>query len=155
MTAPLVHIDAFTVAGPAARTIFRDEANPATARLPALWSQFLLGGAGQQVPGRSPDSSLYGVYNDYVGDALDFYTLTAGVAVTTPAPPPLTTVTVPAGDYLVFSGEGAMPQTLIRIWTEIWSHFQQPGPWRRAYTTDFERYPAPGHVAVHIAVLPA
>jgi predicted transcriptional regulator YdeE len=155
MEPTLTHIDTFTISGLATRTIVRDEANPATARLPALWSQFLMGGAGQQVPGRTPDSAVYGVYNDFASDALDFYSLTAGVAVAEAAPAPFSTVRVPAGDYLVFSGQGAMPQTLISIWTEIWSYFQESGPWRRAYTTDFERYPAPGHVAVHIAVLPA
>ncbi|RMX02629.1 AraC family transcriptional regulator [Corticibacter populi] len=152
MNPELTTLDApFTVAGPSARTLYQDEINPATARLPGLWAGFFAQGMGLQTLHRTGDPTVYGVYSDYESDAQGHYTCTAGVRVWQ-APAGLHAVTVPAGRYLVFRGQGPMPQTLVQTWAQVWGYFQGDVPYARAFTVDFEAYTGPDGVAIHIAV---
>ncbi|MCW4628168.1 MULTISPECIES: GyrI-like domain-containing protein [Marinomonas] len=65
----------------------------------------------------------------------------------------LETVSLPAGTYLVFSGEGQMPQVVVSVWEEIWAYFSRDNcPHQRAYTVDFECYTSEHSVEVYIAL---
>ena len=78
----------------------------------------------------------------------------AGVQVSTLNEPldGLTGVTIPAGNYVVFTAHGSMPQALIQTWGAIWEYFSGDPKYQRAYTFDFELYQAPDRVDIHIAV---
>lgn len=147
----LVHLDGFTVAGLQVRTINSDEFNSKTAKLPQLWGQFQSAGVADSVPNRLEKESIFGVYSDYDSDATGFYSVTAGVMVS-PESSLLATVHVQPGDYLVFEGQGDMPQAVVDTWKRVWSYFADNTKYKRNYKTDFERYQGPNSIAIYIGV---
>ena len=154
-----VHLPAFSVAGLAVRTCNRDEADPAIARIGGLWDRFFSQSWERALPrpgaGPGDDWRLFGVYSAYESDEHGAFDVTAGVAVALAAlaRPDAAWVEVQAGDYLVFSGQGAMPQGVIDTWGAIWRYFTENPQLRRRFGTDFEAYEGPDRVAIHIGVV--
>jgi predicted transcriptional regulator YdeE len=130
-------IEEFFVAGVCARTSNADEADPARAKLPALWRRYV-----DDPVIRSLGGPPVGVYTEYEDDAAGMYTTVAGVRITraADAPPGLRVVTVPAGEFLVFRSEGAVPECVIRGWQAVWEYFADRSRPRRAFRTDAELY---------------
>jgi predicted transcriptional regulator YdeE len=142
------HHDAFQVAGLVARTTNREEDDPATARIGALWRRFFSEQTYASTPNRTSDLHIFGVYSAYESDAHGAFDITVGVAVSDGAG----SVTIEAGDYLVFNGQGEMPQMVIATWQRIWQYFEAHPEIARRYRTDFEAYEGPDKVAIHIGV---
>lgn len=143
----------FPVAGLMVRTTNRAEQDPGTAKLGALWGRFFTEGLADQIPSHLSEAGLYGVYSAYASDHSGAYDVTAGVAVATPGgSSPWHHVTIQAGDYLVFTAKGAMPQAVIETWGGIWQFFQDHPEIARSYATDFEVYHGADEVAIHIGV---
>ncbi|NNM60189.1 MAG: hypothetical protein HKM04_10310 [Legionellales bacterium] len=94
---------------------------------------------------------MFGVYSNYESDASGLYTVTAGVL---PESEQVDANTVPvnSGNYLVFSGTGAMPATVINIWQQIWSFFSGEVNYQRNFISDFEVYQGSDQVAVYIGI---
>lgn len=147
----LQEIEAFWIAGSSVRTQNTDEFNPLTARLPGLWGQFFASGMGLHTPNRVQDGRIYGLYHDYANNEQGAYSVLAGVAVQASVAN-IESVQVQAGRYLVFTGKGAMPQTIVQTWGQIWAYFQGQPEHQRAFTTDFEMYSGTDTVAIHIAI---
>jgi len=140
--------EAFSIAGLTTRTCNRDERDPRSARIGKLWDRFF-DECAYDAPHRVGDMRLYGVYSGYDSDADGAFDITAGVAVRgEPA-----AVRIEAGDYLVFSGQGAMPQMVLALWESIWQYFEAHPDIRRTYRSDFESYGGPEQVDIHIGVL--
>ncbi|MEJ8811350.1 GyrI-like domain-containing protein [Variovorax ureilyticus] len=148
MQPQLQRLDAFNVAGLTARTTNRDESNPGAARIGTLWNRFFDERIYEKTPHRIADMHLYGVYSAYETDANGAFDITTGVAV---ADGP-EAVRIEGGDYLVFSGQGAMPQMVLAVWEAIWQYFDDHPEIRRRYRSDFEAYAGPEQVAIHIGV---
>jgi predicted transcriptional regulator YdeE len=146
-----VSVQPFTVSGVSVRTINRDEADPVRAKLPGLWGQFYSQQLPEKIPNRQANSLVYGVYSDYESDASGYYTVTAGVSVTT-AVTGYHSVLVLGGQYLVFEIQGAMPQAVIDGWGAVWRYFSQSQKYKRLFTTDYEEYRGPDRVAIFISV---
>lgn len=142
------HHDAFAVAGLTVRTTNREESDPQTSRIGPLWGRFFGERVYDSTPGRTGDMRLYGVYSAYESDAHGPFDLTTGVAVAGSAD----AVQIEAGDYLVFHGQGEMPQTVIAVWQSIWQYFEQNPQVERRYRSDFEAYSGPDQVAIHIGI---
>ncbi|MDH6595078.1 putative transcriptional regulator YdeE [Variovorax sp. TBS-050B] len=142
------HQQAFHVAGLAVRTTNRDERDPATSRLPKLWGRFFDEEVYASTPHRNGDKRLFGVYSGYESDVHGAFDVTAGVAVSEGAG----CLTVEAGDYLVFTARGAMPQLVTGTWQRIWDYFEAHPELTRRYRTDFEAYDGPDAVAIHVGV---
>lgn len=141
-------LDAFAVAGLTVRTTNREESHPGTSRIGPLWGRFFGERVYDSTPGRTADMRLYGVYSAYESDAHGPFDLTAGVAVAgRPG-----AVQIEAGDYLVFHGQGEMPQMVLAVWQSVWQYFEQHPEVERRYLSDFEAYSGPDQVAVHIGV---
>ncbi|KQX84975.1 GyrI-like domain-containing protein [Variovorax sp. Root473] len=142
------HHDAFRVSGLTVRTTNREENDPATARIGALWNRFF----GEQTYGvtlhRTSDTRIFSVYSAYESDAHGAFDVTAGVAVSEGAD----SIAIEAGDYLVFTGRGEMPQMVIATWQRIWQYFEAHPEIVRRYRSDFEAYAGPDAVAIHIGV---
>jgi len=98
--------------------------------------------------------TLYGAYYDYESNYTgDFSVLVGTEKDTVKTSTPLEGVTIPAGDYLLFSKEGDMPQAVIDAWGEIWQYFSDSScSHQRAYTVDFEHYTSDKKVDVYIAI---
>ena len=156
MTPELVHLPSSTVVGIEVRTTNAAEANPATARIGALWKRFYSEGVAAKVPSPAHPSRVYGVYRDYESDHRGPYTLLVGCPVSKKGEVPqgLVAATIPEADYLVFTAKGPMPKALIETWGVIWRHFGAPGERPRAFTTDFEVHDSkdPERASIHIAV---
>ena len=142
------HQDAFQVAGITVRTTNREENAPDTARIGALWRRFFGEQTYASTPHRTSDTRIFSVYSAYESDAHGAFDVTAGVAVSGGA----NSVAVEAGDYLVFTGQGEMPQMVIATWQRIWHYFETHPDVARSYRSDFEAYEGPDKVAIHIGV---
>ncbi|RIX74672.1 GyrI-like domain-containing protein [Acidovorax cavernicola] len=142
------HHDAFRVSGLTARTTNREENDPATARIGALWNRFFGEQTYESTPQRTGDTRIFSVYSAYESDAHGAFDVTAGVAVSAGAD----SVAIESGDYLVFTGRGEMPQMVIATWQRIWQYFEAHPEVVRRYRSDFEVYEGPDAVAIHIGV---
>ena len=116
--------------------------NPSHAQIPRLWHRF----GSEHWPARleqlGASGPVHAVYCDYESDVSGPYRLLLGRGVEPAEPPPseIEVITVPEGDYLVFSCVGPMPGAVLEGWCRIWQFFAEPGAPRRAYTADFELY---------------
>lgn len=142
MQPTLKHVEEFTVSGFSTRTQNRDEFNADTAKIPHLWQQFHTEGLGYK-------GKAFGIYADYESDDKGHYTVTAGIASHENQGP---IVTIPAGNYLAFTGKGPMPLTVIETWKRIWNYFSTPNNYQRAYQSDFESYESAEEVIIYIGV---
>ena len=142
------HVDAFCVSGLTVRTTNREESAPATARLGALWGRFFGEEIYASTSNRTADMRIFGVYSAYESDAHGAFDVTAGVVVTDGKG----SISIDAGDYLVFTGQGEMPQMVIATWQRIWQYFEAHPDVARSYRSDFEAYEGPDKVAIHIGV---
>jgi len=138
----------FQVAGPSARTTIHDEHDPAAARIVGLWVRFFDERFYESTCHRTADRRLYGVYSSYDAKARNVFDVTTGIAVSGGP----SAVRIEDGDYLVFSGQGRMPQTVRDIWKTISRYFEEHPEIERLYRSDFEAYSGPEHVSIHIGV---
>jgi predicted transcriptional regulator YdeE len=142
------HQDAFQAAGISVRTTNREESDPQTARIKTLWNRFFGEQTYASTPHRTADTRIFSVYSAYESDAHGAFDVMAGVAVSGGAD----SVTIQAGDYLVFTGQGEMPQMVIAAWQRIWQYFEAHPEVVRSYRSDFEAYEGPDKVSIHIGV---
>lgn len=142
--------ESFNVAGLTIRNTKPGGASePQIKPLSALWSRFFDERIYQTTPHRTGDMRLYSVYSAYESGELGSFDITAGVAVSNGP----SAVRIEAGDYLVFTGQGEMPQMVLAVWQAIWQYFDQHPEIRRSWRSDFEAYSGPDQVAIHIGVI--
>ena len=139
------------------RTTNALESNIATAKISALWQDFFSRNLLQQIPQQVPSGKLYGLYTRFASDYRGEFSVVIGAEVFPDAiaPPGLTQVQSSASKYLVFSGTGDMPQTVLDTWQQIWAYFSDPAcPYQRRYQTDFESYDGtrPNTIEIYIGV---
>jgi predicted transcriptional regulator YdeE len=134
----LVTRDEMKIIGVEARTINRAEADPLTAKIPALWGRFFQ--FEDRIPNKTNNDAILGTYTDYESDHNGEYSLIVSSQVSdlNDVPDGMVGATIPSGKYLVFTAEGQMPAELIGTWAEIWQHFSDNTEYERIYTTDFE-----------------
>ena len=148
--------DEFTVAGTEIRTTNEAESDPKTARIGARWQRFHESALADRIPNRTDAAVLYGVYTGYAGDYRGAYShlIACEVSSVGKALPDMTTLTIPAARYLVFTGNGELPGVVIQTWRVVWQYFEREARDQRAYTVDFERHDQrePSRVEIYIAV---
>ena len=76
------------------------------------------------------------------------FDVAAGVAITKPE----SQLALQAGEYLVFSATGLMPQTVLQTWGVVWQYFQSNPNIYRSYATDFETNLGIDRVEIHVGV---
>ncbi|CAN7217351.1 GyrI-like domain-containing protein [Acidovorax sp. LjRoot66] len=147
-------IPAFRVAGIAVRTRNSDEMNPETSRIGGLWDRFFSESWEHKLPRPGADGRIFGVYSAYESNEQGAFDVLAGVAAPEDAQVVggASTIAIEAGDYLVFHGQGSMPQMVIDAWGEVWRYFGENPQIQRRFTTDFEAYAGPDRVAIHIGI---
>ena len=137
-------VESFIVTGFSVTTQNKDEFNDKTAKLPGLWQQFYTSEL-------AANANIFGVYSNYDSDANGFYTVTAGVG-SSDAQTELSTVTIQAGNYLVFQGTGPMPAVVVETWKRVWEFFETNTEYQRNFISDFEAYNGPDQVAIYIGL---
>lgn len=136
------------IAGISVRTTNAAEFSPATGKIAGLWGRFFSEGLFNSLPGKLADSPVYGVYSGYESDYMGAFDVTAGVATSQPE----SQLVLRAGEYLVFSATGPMPQTVLQTWGVVWQYFQSNPSVQRSYATDYEVYLSADSVAIHIGI---
>ncbi|MDM0048241.1 GyrI-like domain-containing protein [Variovorax sp. J22R115] len=144
----LRRVDAFNVAGVSGRTTHRDDSDPGAAQIGALWDRFFDERVYEKTPHRMNDMRLFGVYSACAADTHGVFDITTGVAVSDGP----SAVRIEGGDYLVFTGQGEMPEMVLAVWRAIWQYFEKHREIKRRYRSDFEAYSGPEQVAIHIGV---
>jgi predicted transcriptional regulator YdeE len=96
------------------------------------------------------------VYTGYESDHQGAYShlIACEVGNGDAAQPHMTTLTIPESKYLVFTGNGELPDVVMQTWGAVWQYFERETRDKRAYTVDFERYDQrePSRVEIYIAV---
>ncbi|MBF6596165.1 MAG: effector binding domain-containing protein [Thermaceae bacterium] len=143
----------FYVLGMETRTTNALEANPATAKIGALWGQVRHESLMESISKRMAKGKMFGVYYDYESDENGAYSLLVGYQVPdlSDVPSGLKGVVIEDSRYLVFTAEGDMPGALTQTWQYIWDYFKQPGS-KRAFSYDYEVYESYTRVSVYIAI---
>lgn len=144
-------VGAIRVSGLSVRTRNADEMQPSSAKIGPMWQRFFGEGLYQAIPGKQPESPVYGVYSGYESDARGLFDVTAGVA-THAAAQGFESLVIEPGRYLVFEAHGPMPDAIIQAWQRVWTYFEQPGVESRAFVTDFEVYQADEQALIYIGI---
>lgn len=144
-------VAATRVCGVKVRTRNADERQPSSAKIGPMWQQFFAEGFYEKIPGKQPESPVYGVYSGYESDAHGLFDVTAGVSTPSPAQG-FDSVVIEPGRYLVFEAHGPMPDAIINAWERVWVYFEQPGVEARAFVTDFEVYQADNQALIYIGI---
>ena len=137
-------VEGFTVTGFSGRTQNSDEFNENTAKIPSLWQQFYTSEL-------ATNANIFGVYSNYDSDANGPYTVTVGVK-SSHAQTQLSSVTIQAGNYLVFQSTGPMPATVVETWQRVWAFFETNSEHRRNFISDFEAYSGSDQVTIYIGL---
>lgn len=153
MNLQIVEMPAFQVVGIEVRTVNAAERTPATAKIPKLWKRFFEEKVEEQIPGKAEPERLYAVYHSYENDFNGFYSLLIGQKSGTAGPLPgaLRRAEVEPQQYLAFPPVPAKPEEIAKVWQEVWNYFSQAGPFKRAYSQDFELYQN-NTMQLHLAV---
>lgn len=149
----LVQRDEMLVMGVEVCTSNLREMNPATAEIPRLWNHFTEEQLWLDIPAPINPHIRYVVYTDYTSDHPGEYAVIIATEVSRIDNPPESMVglTIPAGQYLVFSAVGTIPTSLIQTRRQIWDYFAASSRHQRAFTTDFECYERE-QVNIYIAI---
>lgn len=140
-----------TCQGLSIRTNNESEMNPNTAQIGKLWDNFYQ----NVIPAVADSPQIYGLYYNYESDVNGDFDVMASVsnALADTDNLTLTSTTIPAGNYLVFTQQGKMPQAVITAWQQVWAYFTNTNcQHTRKYSVDFEKYVADDTVEVYIAV---
>lgn len=138
------HVESFIVTGLSVRTQNSDEFNEKTAKILTLWQKFYTSEL-------ATNANIFSVYSNYDSDVNGPYTVTVGVE-SDYAQTQLSSVTIQAGNYLVFQGTGPMPATVVETWQQVWAFFETSTEHRRKFISDFEAYSGPDQVAIYIGL---
>jgi len=144
-----------TITGISVRTNNKLESNPQKAVLPSFWDHFFENDLLEQIPGKIPDSPIYGVYSDYNSKKKGTYTVTAGVEAYNldRGIGDFETIKIEAGNYLMFKGNGPMPDIVAETWQNVWNYFSKMSEFKRVFRTDFEVYSSQEQVEVYIGIV--
>ncbi|WP_395607348.1 GyrI-like domain-containing protein [Pseudomonas sp. B22129] len=144
-------VAAIRVSGLKVRTRNADEMQVSSAKIGPMWQRFFGEGVYEKIPGKQPESPVYGVYSGYESDAHGLFDVTAGVSTHAPAQG-FESLVIEPGRYLVFEAQGPMPDAIIQAWQRVWAYFEQPDVEARAFVTDFELYQADNQAQVYIGI---
>ncbi len=140
-----IKLKSFTISGIKTRTNNKNEMNPNTSKIAALWQEFYQ----DEIPKKLDLSGVYGVYYNYESDVNGNFDVMAGCKGENSE---YENISIKKGEYLVFSKKGTMPQAVIDTWMEIWNYFNSNPKEKRAYNTDFEKYVSADEVEVYIGI---
>ncbi len=151
----LANVTEKTIAGISVRTSNKIESNPQKAVLPALWDRFFEEDILDQIPGKIPNSPIYGVYSDYESNRKGSYSVTAGAEAFDPKIEQngFNRIKIEAGDYLLFKGRGSMPGVVADTWQVVWNYFSKNLQFKRRFNTDFEFYVTQESVEIYIGII--
>ncbi|EEM09021.1 GyrI-like domain-containing protein [Bacillus pseudomycoides] len=109
-------------------------------KIPKLWTDYCQGQITDQIPNKRKQSETLALYSNYESDETGAYTYTIGMPVSSldTIPENMTSLTIPAQTYAVFTTrKGPVSEVIVETWQDIWKWSKEN---KRAFTTDFELY---------------
>ena len=138
-----------TIYGISTRTNNTDEFDPKKGKIGKLHHDF---DANVTVDYKN-GARVYALYYDFASDMHGDYSVLAGADEIASSEVELQEVTIPAGKYMLFKGEGTVPAVVFETWQKVWSHFEdEKEEARRAYGVDFEVYKGPQEIEIYISM---
>lgn len=116
------------------------------------WEVFFTASLGNKIKDKISDE-IIALYYDYESDYTGAYSYLLGYLVPAHAEAPFGCITkeIPSANYMLFSAEGKLPDTCIKLWETIWER-ELP----RTYTCDIEMYkmlsPIDAQIKIYIAI---
>ena len=145
----VTRINKLMIAGISTLTNNSNEFNEESAKIPALWDEYVEQKIDGQTFNKANNGYMFGVYSDYASDMDGDYKYTLGIEVTKPKK----ALVIEDERYLVFDKKGELPDTVIETWQEIWSYFKSPECiYERAYKVDFEKYVKEDEIEIYISI---
>ncbi|ENQ3108127.1 AraC family transcriptional regulator [Bacillus cereus] len=126
--------------------------------IPHLWNRYFQEQITNQIPNKATQTETLALYSNYESDETGRYTYTIAVPVSTviDTPENMTSFTIPAATYAVFTTRrGPLSEIIAETWQDIWDWSKENN---RAFTTDFELYderafdPNDAQVDIYIAL---
>ena len=108
----VIHVNEKTIVGLSTRTNNQNEMNPKTGKIAPLVQAF---DEAVSVNYRA-GARVYSVYYDYESDASGDYSVLIGADAVESSSLVLSEVKIQAGNYLVFSAQGQVPQIVFETW---------------------------------------
>ncbi len=118
-------------------------------RIAPLWEQYTNEYVYTKTLNKVNDSSMYGVYSNYVSDYNGDYDVTVGVEISKAK----NVIIIENEHYLVFSKKGELPQIVLETWQEIWDYFENNDEYKRKYSIDFEKYTKEDEIEIYISII--
>lgn len=125
-----------------------NEKNEETAKIPALWDDYVEKNIYGKTLNKSKEPHLYGVYSNYESDVNGNYSVSVAIEVTKNK----NAIVVENQKFLVFKNSGELPAIVLETWKEIWAYFEDKPEYERAYTVDFEKYLDKDTIEIYIAI---
>jgi len=148
----IIQFEKKEITGISIRTTNSNEMSPETAKIRKLHQRF----DNNIVVDYKSGARVYGVYFDYESDATGEFSVLSGTDGISSTHIEVEKLTLLSGKYLVFEGNGEMPQAVIDTWMEIWTYFSEENAsnaeYQRAYTTDFEYYKNQNDFEIFISI---
>lgn len=138
------------------RTSNQLEAHQSTAQIPKAWSRFMNENCLEQIPNKSHNNIMLGLYTNYESDQNGKYSLIIGTEVSSlnEIPNGMTGISAPAAKYLEFHFEGPSSTLASGAWQQILKYFADGNDYVRTFAMDFEVYDVsrPDCVDIFVAV---
>ncbi|WP_139650540.1 GyrI-like domain-containing protein [Raoultibacter phocaeensis] len=135
----IVELPERRVVGPVIRT--SNGAPDCSEKIGGLWQAFMGNGMAESVPDAVTEPyTCFGLYYDYAMDDETYAMMVGCESSGEPVPETMEELVIPAGTYAKFTVHGDCVNTVVQAWNEIWAMEDLTA--RRAWTVDFEAYPA-------------
>ncbi|PEW71832.1 AraC family transcriptional regulator [Bacillus cereus] len=134
----IVKKEAFQAIGVSITTTNEIEAST-EGKIPGLWNQYFQEQMMHHIPNQQTKET-FAFYSNYESDETGTYQFTIGMPVSSleGVPENMTTLTIPAATYAVFTTrKGPVAEVVCEAWEYIWKWSKEN---KRAFTTDFELY---------------
>ena len=111
MNFAMATLASMSIIGSALQTSFTLESNPTTAKIPSHWQNFFSAAIANQIPSPKDTQKTYAVYTNYTNEYKGDYIMIIGSETTnnTTVPTGLHQITIPAGQYMIFTAQGNLP----------------------------------------------
>ncbi|PEI88695.1 GyrI-like domain-containing protein [Bacillus toyonensis] len=134
----IVKKEAFPAIGVSLTTTNEKEAST-EGKIPGLWNKYFQEQMMHHIPNQQTKET-FAFYSNYESDETGTYKFTIGMPVSSlkDVPENMTTLTIPAATYAVFtSRKGPVSEVVCEAWEYIWQWSKEN---KRAFTADFELY---------------
>jgi len=137
-----ISLPAIKMVGLACRTRNQFETAESSARIPQVWEDFYDKKAIHKIENIKNPNCIMGVFTKYESDQDGFYTMILGTEVKEfgHIPEGLIGLSIMDNQYLLFSGEGELPDSVLDTWENASDFFSENRDYQRGYTTDIEVY---------------